>query len=179
MQSFSLRKEIKIVNVVTTSDLFQKINLQSFNNYEFLYTNLDLYRCGYVKNKTMIGKVTVFGSGKLISIGTKSPYQSLRELKIAVNILRKYKLAKPHKINSKIRNLVARVDFKKIIPIEKLARTLPRSQYEPEQFPGLIHWFPKSATTLIFASGKVIITGATTYNEINSVYFELNKIFSS
>jgi len=37
-----------------------------------LSSNLDLYRCGYVKDDTMVARITVFGNGKLISVGTKS-----------------------------------------------------------------------------------------------------------
>ncbi len=62
-----LLSEIKIQNTVCTADLKQHIDIASFNKYEHLSSNLDLYQCGYVKDNDMIGRVTVFGSGKLIS----------------------------------------------------------------------------------------------------------------
>ncbi len=46
----TLRHEIKISNTVCTADLKQKIDIGSFDNYEFLSSNLELYRCGYVKD---------------------------------------------------------------------------------------------------------------------------------
>ncbi len=64
--------EVKIQNTVTTADLKQQIDIGSFNEYEFLSSNLDLYACGYVKDDKMVGRVTVFRSGKLISVGTES-----------------------------------------------------------------------------------------------------------
>jgi|GEM_PF-5625541 len=67
-----LRKEIKISNVVSTADLKQKIDIASFNSYKFLSANLNHYRCGYIKDNTMVGRVSAFASGKLISVGTKS-----------------------------------------------------------------------------------------------------------
>ena len=45
--------------------------------------------------------------------------------------------------------------------MEQAARKLPRSMYEPEQFPGLIHRMLEPKTViLLFASGKLVCTGA-------------------
>jgi len=51
--------------------------------------------------------------------------------------------------------------------LEQAARTLPRSMYEPEQFPGLIHRMldPKTVI-LIFASGKLVCTGAKKESDV-------------
>ena len=166
--------EVKIQNTVTTADLKQTINIGSFNNFKHLSANLELYRCGYVKDSTMIGRVTVFRSGKLISVGTKSPKDSEKELKKALLILKKYKLAKHTKINPETRNIVARFDLGKKIPIETLARTLPKSMYEPEQFSGLIYRIQDSCVALLFSSGKGVIAGAKTIEEVNSAFFEIN-----
>ena len=76
-----LRSEIKIQNTVCTADLKQEINIASFNKYRYLSSNLELYRCGYVKDDFMTGRVTVFRSGKLISVGTKSPKVRIRPKK--------------------------------------------------------------------------------------------------
>ena len=131
----TLHSEIKIQNTVSTADLKQKIDIASFNDYQHLSSNLDLYACGYIKDDAMIGRVTVFRTGKLISVGTKSPEQAAKELKKASRILQKHKLAKSTKITPQVRNIVSRFDLKRKLPIEKLARTLPKSLYEPEQFP--------------------------------------------
>jgi len=167
--------EIEIQNTVCTADLNQKIDIGSFNEYDHLSSNLDLYACGYVKDDSMVGKVTVFGNGKLISVGTKSPEQAKKELKKASKLLQKYKLSKPAKIISKVRNIVSRFDLERKLPIEQLARTLPRSMYEPEQFPGLIFRIPHGCVALIFSSGKGILVGAKTIEEINSSFFELKQ----
>jgi len=44
---------------------------------------------------------------------------------------------------------------------------LPRSMYEPEQFPGLIHRMldPKTVI-LIFSTGKLVCTGGKTENDV-------------
>lgn len=170
-----LRPEVKIQNVVCTADLKQKINIASFNKYKFLSSNLDLYLCGYVKDDTMVGRVTVFASGKLISVGTKSSKMAHDELKKAVIILQKYKLAKKFRITPIVRNIVARCDLVGLLPLEKLARILPRSMYEPEIFPGIIYRLGGSVVALIFASGKCVIVGTKSVEELNTAYFELEK----
>ena len=170
-----LRKEMKIVNVVCTADLKQCVNIASFNKYKFLSSNLDLYSCGYVKNDTMIGRVTVFASGKLISVGTKSPKQAKDELEKACKILKQYKLINSYKIDPQIRNMVSSAFLGKTVSLNKLARTLPRSMYEPEQFPGLIYKIQNSVTALIFASGKIIVAGAKTFSELNNAFYEISN----
>ena len=170
----NLVRDIKIQNVVTTADLKQEIDIASFNEYEHLSSNLDLYACGYVKDDCMVGKVTVFKNGKLISVGTKSPEDSKLELKKALKILRKYKLAKQVKIIPQVRNIVGRYDLKRKLAIEKLARSLPKSLYEPEMFPGLIYRIQDSCVALLFASGKGVIVGAKTIEEVNVAFYEVN-----
>ena len=173
--AIKLRPEIKIQNTVCTADLKQEINIASFNKYKHLSSNLELYRCGYVKDDVMVGRVTVFRTGKLISVGTKSPNHAKTELKKACKILEKYNLASRIKITPQVRNIVSRFDMKKKMPIEKLARTLPKSMYEPEQFPGLIYRVQDSCVILLFASGKGVIAGAKTIEETNSAFFDISS----
>lgn len=172
-----LRTEIKIVNTVSTANLEQKVNIDLFNKYPHLNSNLSLYLCGYVKDSKMVGRVTVFGNGKMISVGTKSPEQSFKELRKAVKILKEYGLIKNCRLTPQVRNIVANTDFKKKLNIEKLARTLPKSMYEPGQFAGLVHRIQGSVVALIFASGKVVIVGSKSIEEINSAYFDLKQFF--
>lgn len=172
-----LRIEIKIVNTVCTADLKQKIDITHFNKYNHLTSNLDLFRCGYVKTDKMIGRVSVFRTGKIISVGTKSTESGFKELEIASKLLKKYKLIKSYNLDPKIRNIVSSIDLERTIDLEKFARKIPRIMYEPEQFHGLILRFYGSVVALIYSSGKIILTGAKSYTELNSSYFELNKIF--
>jgi len=53
------------------------------------------------------------------------------------------------------------------IHLEDAARRLPRSMYEPEQFPGLIHRMVDPKTVLLlFASGKLVCTGAKKESDV-------------
>ena len=138
------------------------------------FTNLKLYKCGYYKDKKMEGRVTIFESGKIISVGAKSIQQTYKELEKTAKILEKYNLAKYLKPVPKIRNIVACFNFEKHLNIEHLARTLPNSMYEPEQFPGLIYRIYGSCVATLFSSGKGVLVGAKSIEEMNSAFFEVN-----
>jgi len=66
--------EIKIHNVITTTDLKQKVNAAKFVNYPWGIYDLEYYggRRGFVKGYSLSGRVTVSLSGKMISKGAKS-----------------------------------------------------------------------------------------------------------
>ena len=65
------------------------------------------------------------------------------------------------KIKVKIVNIVCSTSLEHDIHLIKLAETLPNTEYNPEQFPGLVMRIrdPKTSA-LIFSSGKVVNTGA-------------------
>ncbi|GEM_PF-997099 len=176
---YTIRKEIKISNVVCTADLNHKVDILSFNKHRFLSSNLKAYKCGYVKDNIMFGKVVVFASGKLISVGSKSPDQAYHDLKRASQILKKYKFIKSFNIIPRIHNIVSSISLEKTINLNILSVMLPRSIYEPDQFSGIVYRTYGSIVCLIFATGKVIITGAKTLEELNHAYFDLMKKIQS
>ncbi len=61
----------------------------------------------------------------------------------------------------KIENVVASATLSAKIPLNQVVAHLPGTEYEPEQFPGLVYRMkdPKAAA-LIFNSGKIVCTGA-------------------
>jgi len=175
-QNYDLRKEIKISNISATADLKQNISLIDFNRFLHLSTNLDLYNCGYVKDNKMIGRVSVFRTGKLISVGTKSIENAKEELEKALFILEKHRLIKKVSIDPKIRNIVASTKIGEGVDLIALARNTPKVIYEPDQFGAVIKRFAGSVVGLIFGSGSVVIVGSKSYEELNSTYFDLEKI---
>jgi transcription initiation factor TFIID TATA-box-binding protein len=84
-------------------------------------------------------------------------------------------MIKSFKITPKIQNIVARFDLGERTHLEELARTMPKSMYEPEQFPGLIFRIRDSCVALIFASGKGVLAGAKTISELNQGLFEIKR----
>lgn len=64
------KDEIIIENVVATPDLKQRVEITLFNRFNWGLYDLEYYggRVGYIKDVYMQGKITIFPSGKMISI---------------------------------------------------------------------------------------------------------------
>ena len=77
-------------------------------------------------------------------------------------------------VKIKVVNLVITTDLKHKLYLEKIASTLSNTQYEPEQFPGLVMRIKEPKTSaLLFTSGKIVCTGA---KSIDSAKKAIHKI---
>ncbi|MFZ7137864.1 MAG: hypothetical protein ACOWW1_05550 [archaeon] len=152
----------QIVNVVVTASVNQTIDLSELGNIKNLRYNPDVYggHVAYFKDKNMQGRVSIFASGKMISVGTNSEQQAFDELDKTVNYLVDIGFIKPVKLNPKVRNLVVTANFGASINLEGLALA-SNIIYEPEQFPAAILHLqePIKASVLIFTSGKTVLAG--------------------
>jgi len=73
-----------------------------------------------------------------------------------------------------VQNIVASAGLGGTIDFEKVVYSLKKTMYEPEQFPGLIYRMDEpKVVILIFASGKLVCTGAK--KEIQ-VHIAVNKL---
>ena len=98
----------------------------------------------------------------------------------SVSKLRKGKIKIKKDAVVTIQNIVSSINLGGRIRLELAARRLPRSMYEPEQFPGVIHRMVDPKTViLIFASGKLVCTGAKTekdvYRSVNNLHNMLEE----
>lgn len=155
---------VETVNVVATAVLDRPVHpeelVESFPE-DVLYDPA-IYACAYFKSREMKGKVSIFFSGKMISIGTKSEEDAKRDLIFVASALERRGIAKL-KEPPRIQNVVVTADLGGELDLGKVLGVLPHSIFEPEQFPGLIHnmGFPSSSiTALIFSSGKIVCVGA-------------------
>jgi len=153
-----------VANVVATAELGQTIELRRLVNVPgFLYDSA-IYYCAYLKDNKTKGKISIFSSGKMISIGTKSLRAARQDLKYAAQRLIDLRLIKSARINVKVQNMVAVFDAGSSFDLESLSNTLHDVIYEPEQFPGAIYWAPEleGAAMLLFPSGKIVVAGLKT-----------------
>ena len=161
MQKFEpiLPKEVKISNLVTTADLKQKINIKQLNDFPWGIYDQVSYNgiCGYIKTPEMKGRITVFGTGKIISIGSNNIEDSIDKLHLAKFYLVKKNLITDVDIEPIIRNIVATVSLEKHLNLKKLKIKIPNSTYEPEHFAGLRYKIENGPALLLFSSGKVVI----------------------
>ncbi len=168
---------IEIVNVVASAVLDQKLDLydiqKKFPDVEY---HPDQFPGAVFRLKTPKTATLLFRTGKMVCTGSKSEELARKAVKTVVQKLRKdgIKIKKDAVVT--IQNIVSSISLGGRIDLEKTARTLPRSMYEPEQFPGVIHRMidPKTVI-LIFASGKLVCTGAK--NE-EDVYRSVNNLHS-
>ncbi len=168
---------VAIVNVVASASVDQKIDLneitKKFPDVEYHPDQFPglVFRLRTPKTATLI-----FTSGKMVCTGSKSEEMARKAVKTVVQMLRKggIKIKKDAEVT--IQNIVSSINLGGKVSLEKAARTLPRSMYEPEQFPGLIHRMLNPKTViLVFSSGKLVCTGAK--NE-QDVYQSVNNLHS-
>jgi len=116
----------------------------------------------------------------MVCTGAKSEDLARTAVAKVVKMLRKGKIKIKKDATVTIQNIVSSISLGGRIHLERAARVLPRSMYEPEQFPGVIHRMidPKTVI-LIFASGKLVCTGGKTekdvYRSVNQLYAMLEE----
>jgi len=154
--------DVKIQNVVASSTLDQKINLldiiKAFRNVEYRPKQFPglVFRLKKPKTATLI-----FGSGKMVCTGAKSEKQARSAVKKVVRELKTNGIIILGNPKIVVQNMVASANLHGKIDQEAMSDVLENVMYEPEQFPGLIYRMkdPK-VVLLVFASGKLVITGA-------------------
>ncbi|MDR0493306.1 MAG: hypothetical protein LBH74_06695 [Nitrososphaerota archaeon] len=126
--------KIQIVNVVATASVNQPMDFEELRTYGEIFHNSDVYygRVAYFKTNQMQGKVSIFLSGKMISVGTKSEEQANKELQLAKQFLFDKGFIKDIELVPRTQNLVVSVDFEQTLNLEELSQRT-RAIYEPEQ----------------------------------------------
>ncbi len=90
---------------------------------------------------------------------------------------KKTKKTKKEEKGIRIVNIVVSTSLEHDIPLEKMAATLSNTEYNPEQFPGLVLRIKEPKTSaLIFSSGKVVCTGARNMADVDA---SIKKIIKS
>lgn len=119
----------------------------------------------------------IFSSGKMVCTGAKSENESKLAARKYARIIQKLGF-KAKFLDFKIQNIVGCADIQFSVRLEMLQNYHSNfCSYEPEIFPGLIYRMlnPK-VVLLVFVSGKVVITGAKTREEIYEAFNNLYPI---
>ena len=124
--------------------------------------------------------ILIFRTGKMVCTGAKSSREAYKAIKKVVRELKSSGIIIPGKPEIKVVNMVASANLLGRIELEEAAYSLGRTMYEPEQFPGLIYRVDNPKVVfLIFASGKIVCTGATkeedVYTAVENLHQELEK----
>ena len=172
------RATIKIVNVVASATLNQKIDLNAVvkgnPGVEYRPEQFPglVFRLKRPKTATLI-----FNSGKMVCTGARSEKEARRAVMKVIKELKKSGIIIiVSKLELKIQNIVASASLGGMIDLEKSAYALEKTMYEPEQFPGLIYRMavPK-VVILVFASGKLVCTGAKHEEDVYTAVEKLHE----
>ena len=166
---------VDIVNVVASATIDQKLDLnditKKFPDVEY---HPEQFPGAVFRLKTPKTATLLFTSGKMVCTGSKSEEMAVKAVNTVVQKLRKGGIKIKKNAVVTVQNIVSSINLGGKVHLEKAARTLPRSMYEPEQFPGLIHRMldPKTVI-LVFSSGKLVCTGGKTEKD---VYRSVNQL---
>lgn len=117
-------------------------------------------------------------SGYIRSMGTNSINNAIESINNTLNKLMGNNIINKNIIINKkgIENIVASGTItENTSDLEELSYSLDNALYEPEQFPGLIYRPAKKIVVLLFASGKIVIVGAKSIEDINTTYYNLKE----
>ncbi len=159
---------IKIENIVASVSLGIRIPLEKLvehlvgTEYEPEQFPGLVFRVKDPKAATLI-----FSSGKVVCTGARSVEDVDKVIKQVVRVIRSSKVGNPKKYKIQVENIVASSRLDGTLNLDKIAFELEESEYEPEQFPGLVLRMknPKVAF-LLFSSGKIICTGARKIEDV-------------
>ena len=169
---------VNIENVVASATLKQKVDLnevvKSYPGVEYRPEQFPglVFRLKKPKTATLI-----FNSGKMVCTGAKSEKEAKRAVMKIIKELKKGGIIIISKPELKIQNIVASASLGGTIDLERAAFELGKTMYEPEQFPGLIYRMddPK-VVILLFASGKLVCTGAKREQDVYEAVNKLHEI---
>jgi transcription initiation factor TFIID TATA-box-binding protein len=111
--------------------------------------------------------VLVFSSGNLVCTGTKSKKQVREVIRQVIRQLRKVKVHIIKEPEITVQNIVANGEINLNLNLNELSLKLENTEYEPEQFPGLVYKLGQpNATFLLFTNGKLVCTGTKNKKEL-------------
>jgi len=170
--------EIKVVNIVVSSSLEHDIPLEkmaaTLSNTEY---NPEQFPGLVIRIKEPKTSALIFSSGKIVCTGARSIDKVEESIQKIIKSLEKIGINIKIKPEIKIQNIVASGHIGFPLNLNLYAMKLENTEYEPEQFPGLVYKLAEAkATFLLFSNGKVVCTGTKTEDE---VYAALDKLITN
>ncbi len=168
-------RSITIVNIVISSSLEQDIPLEkmaaTLSNTEY---NPEQFPGLVIRIKDPKTSALIFSSGKIVLTGARSMDEVERGIEKIIRSLKKINIDIKIKPKVTVQNIVASGSIGMDLNLNTLAIKLSNTEYEPEQFPGLVYKLKGTkATFLLFTNGKIVCTGTKTQEE---VYKALDKL---
>src|SRR3989338_5969166 len=171
------KSNLKVQNIVATTSLGKEVSLTKLartqSNTEY---NPEQFPGLVLRIEKPKSAVLVFSSGNLVCTGTKSTAQVKEVIKAVIKQIAKIgvKITIFPKIT--VQNIVASGSIDYNLNLNTLALQLENTEYEPEQFPGLVYKLnDPTATFLLFSNGKLVCTGTKNKQQLEESMIQLNK----
>ena len=161
---------LKIENIVASGAIADFIDLAEVaKKVEHCELNTKRFPGAVFRIKDPKSASLIFSSGKVVLTGIRNTEALATGLAIIVRSLKEAGVETYEKPRVVVTNIVCSYDIGKYINLNKVVITLnlENIEYEPEQFPGLVYRIkdPK-IVALLFSSGKIILTGGKTVEDI-------------
>ncbi|MBI2576516.1 TATA-box-binding protein [Candidatus Woesearchaeota archaeon] len=169
------KRDIKVVNIVVSTSLKHDIPLEkmaaTLSNTEY---NPEQFPGLVIRIKEPKTSALIFSSGKVVCTGARSMDKVNESIKKIIKSLEKINIKITIKPDIKIQNIVASGSVGMDLNLNVLAMKLENTEYEPEQFPGLVYKLEEAkATFLLFSNGKIVCTGTKSDEEVNQALDKL------
>ncbi|MBI2557980.1 TATA-box-binding protein [Candidatus Woesearchaeota archaeon] len=169
------KRDIKVVNIVVSTSLKHDIPLEkmaaTLSNTEY---NPEQFPGLVIRIKEPKTSALIFSSGKVVCTGARSMDKVEESIKKIIKSLEKINVKITVKPEIKIQNIVASGSVGMDLNLNTLAMKLENTEYEPEQFPGLVYKLAAAkATFLLFSNGKVVCTGTKSEKEVHAALDKL------
>ena len=171
------KSNLKVQNIVATASLGKPVSLtklaRQHSNTEY---NPEQFPGLVLRVKKPKSAVLVFSSGNLVCTGTKSVAQVKEVIRQVIKQLATIGVKITDKPRIKVQNIVASGSINVNLNLNLLALELENTEYEPEQFPGLVYKLDDpTATFLLFSNGKLVCTGTKNRQQLEEAMRQLNK----
>tara|TARA_Y100000310_G_scaffold339252_2_gene431382 strand:- start:419 stop:982 length:564 start_codon:yes stop_codon:yes gene_type:complete len=167
----------KIQNIVATASLGKPVPLTKLAktnpNTEY---NPETFPGLVLRIKEPKSAVLVFSSGNLVCTGTKSVGQVRQVIKEVIKQLKKINVNISTQPKITVQNIVASGSINLKLNLNFLALEMENTEYEPEQFPGLVYkLIEPNATFLLFSNGKLVCTGTKNKKQLDFSMIQVLK----
>lgn len=165
----AVKKEVKIQNIVATTNLERAIPLvklaEALPNTEY---NPEQFPGLVMRIREPKTSALIFSSGRVVCTGAKSMKKVKEAITNIIKNIEKIKVKITVKPKPVVQNMVASGSIGLDLNLNQLAIKLPNTEYEPEQFPGLVYKLQGTrATFLLFSNGKIVCTGTRSETKLN------------
>jgi transcription initiation factor TFIID TATA-box-binding protein len=171
---------IRIVNIVVSTSLEHDIPLEKMAavlpNTEY---NPEQFPGLVIRIKEPKTSALIFSSGKVVCTGARTLEKVEESIQKIIESLKKINIDIKIKPKITVQNVVASGSIGMDLNLNKLAMKLDNTEYEPEQFPGLVYKLHEAkATFLLFSNGKIVCTGTKSKEQVMEAIHKLIVILN-